>query len=78
PFASWLASLGYDDVVVLEGGFQAWVDAGQPVESLAKYDKLVYPEWVRQLIEDESPATYGGAGWLSMVSMARPASIQRS
>ncbi|HVQ22071.1 MAG TPA: rhodanese-like domain-containing protein [Candidatus Saccharimonadia bacterium] len=64
PFASWLASLGYDDVVVLEGGFQAWVDAGPPVESLAKYDKLVYPEWVRQLIEGESPATYGGAGFV--------------
>lgn len=62
--SDFLARLGYTDVLVYEHGVADWADQDLPMTKLAKYDKLVYPEWVAQLINGENPATYPGHGYL--------------
>ena len=64
PFASWLESLGYDDVLVLEGGFLAWVDAGLPVEASPSTTSSSIPSGSDSSSRAKSPATYGGAGFV--------------
>lgn len=60
-----LSDFGYTDVVTYSGGFREWAaDPTLPVEGLARYEKLVHPEWVRQLVAGENPDTYSGNGFL--------------
>ena len=60
-----LAEFGYTDVATYRGGFGEWAtDPMLPVEGLARYEKLVHPEWVRQLVAGENPDTYRGNGFL--------------
>ena len=55
-FTARLQSLGIADVRVLEEGFAAWAaDERRPVDRLAKYDKLVHIEWLRQILHGETP-----------------------
>jgi len=60
-----LTDFGYTDIASYDQGFGHWAsDPDLPVESLARYDKLVHPEWLQQLIAGEDPDTYGGSGFL--------------
>ena len=62
--ASWLEALGYPDVHVYEEGLPAWaLDDSLPMARLPNYEKLVPPQWVRQLIEGEIPDTCDGNGY---------------
>jgi 3-mercaptopyruvate sulfurtransferase SseA len=54
-----LAELGYEDVLVYEPGMEAWAaDHELPMDRLARYEKLVHPQWVHDLIHGENPETY--------------------
>jgi 3-mercaptopyruvate sulfurtransferase SseA len=51
-----LAELGYTRVRIYEDGWAGWAaDHALPVERLANYEKLVYPEWLRLLLEGGQP-----------------------
>ncbi len=44
-----LSELGYENVKIYADGFEAWsADDSNEVASLAKYELLVYPEWVNE------------------------------
>lgn len=54
-----LSKLGYKNVLVYEKGLKEWAsDESLPMDRLANYEKLVYPKWINQLINDEKPDTY--------------------
>ncbi len=60
-----LEAAGFDDVRTYDAGFPAWAaDESLPVERLPKYQKLVYTEWLRELIDGGTPDTYDGTGYL--------------
>ncbi|HUP15947.1 MAG TPA: rhodanese-like domain-containing protein [Acidimicrobiia bacterium] len=60
-----LSDFGYSDVATYRGGFGEWAtDPTLPVEGLVRYEQLVHPEWVRQLLAGENPDTYQGNGFL--------------
>ena len=60
-----LSNFGYTDVAIYGGGFAEWAtDPTRPVERLTRYEKLVHPEWVRQLLAGENPDTYQGSGFV--------------
>ena len=60
-----LGELGYADVGLYEGGFARWAaDPALPVEKLARYDRLVHPDWLRQLLAGETPEAYRGNPYL--------------
>jgi molybdopterin synthase sulfurtransferase len=64
-FQAWLLDRGFTDVLVYEPGFAAWAaDERLPVERLPRFERLVYPDWVRQLVDGESPETYAGNGFV--------------
>ena len=55
-FKAWLERAGHGHVRIFEPGFAAWAaDPSLPVERLPNYDKLVHPDWVRQLIDGKRP-----------------------
>jgi len=54
-----LTSLGYEDVKIYKDFTGEWLpDETLPLEQLARYRQLVYPEWVDQLINHQNPPTY--------------------
>ncbi len=54
--AASLAELGQPRVRSYEAGFETWAaDETRPVERLPSYDKLVHPDWLRQLLAGEQP-----------------------
>jgi len=54
--AAALLHLGIDNVRVFDDGFAAWAaDASLPVEQLARYDRLVHIDWLRQVLAGERP-----------------------
>ena len=54
--ASSLAALGVANIHILRDGFQAWAaDAELPIERLAKHDRLVHIDWLRQVLAGERP-----------------------
>jgi molybdopterin synthase sulfurtransferase len=60
-----LEASGFGDVLTYDDGFPAWAaDESLPVERLPQYQKLVYTEWLRELIDGGSPDTYDGSGYL--------------
>jgi thiosulfate/3-mercaptopyruvate sulfurtransferase len=60
-----LLDFGYTDVATYGAGFGEWAaDPTLPVEGLSRYEKLVHPEWVRQLLAGENPDTYRGNDFL--------------
>lgn len=64
-FKAWLEGAGHAHVRIFEPGFAAWAaDASLPVERLPNYDKLVHPDWVRQLIDGDAPETASGNAFL--------------
>lgn len=51
-----LKSLGYEDVLCLEGGFAAWsCDESLPVDRMKRFEKLVPPFWLNGLIKNGPP-----------------------
>jgi len=59
-----LKALGYNTILSYDAGIQAWAaDASLPMASLARYDMLVYPAWVYQLLCGKCPDTYAGQGF---------------
>ena len=51
-----LARRGLSSVVILDGGFTAWAaDPERPVDRLARHDRLVHIEWLRQVLAGEQP-----------------------
>lgn len=60
-----LEAAGFREVLTYDAGFPAWAaDESLPVERLPQYQKLVYTEWLRELIDGSSPDTYDGSGYL--------------
>lgn len=55
-FTAKLHALGIDGSLIYEPGFAAWAaDERLPVERLANHEKLVHIEWLRQVLDGESP-----------------------
>jgi len=53
-----LSSLGYEDIKIYNEFTAEWLpDETLPLERLARYRQLVYPEWVDQLIKHQNPPT---------------------
>ena len=56
PLGSRLVELGHDGVRVYGKGWAEWAgDKTLPVDRLAKYDKLVHADWLRQLLDGGRP-----------------------
>ncbi len=65
PFVEKLHALGYADLRVYSTGLADWAaDEQLPMERLPRYEKLVYPEWVHQLIRGRRPQNYAGTSHL--------------
>jgi len=63
--ANVLHGLGYENVSIYEMGLQEWAsDSNLPMHKLARYEKLVHPGWVFDLIQGMRPPTYQGQGYL--------------
>lgn len=57
-------ALGYNKILIYDAGVRAWAaDTSLPMGSLARYDMLVYPAWVYQLLCGRCPKTYAGHGF---------------
>ena len=57
--ASLLWDLGVRNIFIYEAGLQEWAaDSGLPMDYLTNYEKLVYPEWVENLISGRMPKNY--------------------
>jgi len=56
PLANRLATLGFDDVAVLEGGQRGWA-AKEDLElvSLPRYRQLIHTQWLDRLLNGERP-----------------------
>jgi thiosulfate/3-mercaptopyruvate sulfurtransferase len=65
PLRAKLEGLGHPAVRIYEAGWKTWAsDETLPAERLPKYDRLVHPAWVRELIDGGRPDTYAGNGYL--------------
>lgn len=63
--ANRLIDLGYEDITIYNHFIDEWsANLKYPMEHLAKFRQLVYPEWVHQLINNENPPTYPGNGYV--------------
>lgn len=51
---------GFKHVKILEGGLEKWIESGHTVKKMARYERLVYPEWVEELVNGRSPKTFKG------------------
>lgn len=52
-------SIDYKNLYSYEDGILEWSKNNElPMDKLANYEKLVYPEWVNELINDKNPETY--------------------
>lgn len=72
--AELLKGLGYDKVLVYEAGMMEWAsDKILPMDSLKNYEKLVHPEWINDLINDQNPENYDGKSYkIFEVSWGQP------
>ena len=53
------------EVLVYQPGWSEWAaDDSLPVESIPNYEKLVYPEWLFELINGQNPDTYRGDSYV--------------
>ena len=56
-----LARLGFEEVSVYNDYVSDWAgDPHRPLERLPRYQHLVYPEWVHDLVEGRTPLEYEG------------------
>jgi thiosulfate/3-mercaptopyruvate sulfurtransferase len=62
-----LRLLGYAKISNYDGSIAEWsADESLPMEKLPKYQRLVYPAWVDELISGGTPETYTGKGYVIM------------
>lgn len=60
-----LRLMGFNDVSVYEDFKNEWVtDSVKPMDKMARHEKLVNAQWVKDLIDGKNPATYGGKGYV--------------
>jgi thiosulfate/3-mercaptopyruvate sulfurtransferase len=63
-WAAILTGLGYS-VEVFTPGYEAWAEVESlPLERLANFHKLVYPNWLAALLEGHEPESFPGRGYL--------------
>ena len=56
-----LRLMGYQHCSNYDGSIREWSqEASLPMEKLARYDKLVYPAWVKDLMDNRNPPAYAG------------------
>ncbi len=65
----WLArkmqGSGYEDIAIYHHFTDEWAsNADLPMERLERYRQLVYPQWVKSLINEEQPLGYEGNGYV--------------
>jgi thiosulfate/3-mercaptopyruvate sulfurtransferase len=62
--AETLAEMGFADVLVYVAGLEAWAaDPDLSMERLARFEKLVYPYWVHELLDGGKPESYSGGAF---------------
>ncbi|MEJ2512758.1 MAG: sulfurtransferase [Anaerolineales bacterium] len=55
-FAKMLKDIGFSNVLIYQAGIQEWAaDVSLPMDKLKNVEKLVYPEWIKQLISGKMP-----------------------
>jgi len=60
-----LRLMGYSKVSNYDASIMEWAsDSSLPMEKMANYHALVYPEWVKDLIDGKNPQTYSGNGYV--------------
>ncbi|HEY3278215.1 MAG TPA: rhodanese-like domain-containing protein [Syntrophorhabdaceae bacterium] len=60
-----LRLMGHARASALNGSILEWSrDPTLPMEKLARYEKLVYPAWVKALIDGKNPPTYKGKKYM--------------
>lgn len=58
-FADGLAQMGFKNVLVYDAGIEMWAaNPNLPMDHLARYEKLVHPQWVHDLMDGNNPETY--------------------
>ena len=63
-FVTRLSDLGHEEVLAYEASLAEWAaDLNLPMSRLANYEKLVHPEWLRRLIDEQHAETYPGKGF---------------
>src|SRR5699024_327461 len=63
--AAQLAELGFLKVLVYSQFTGEWAaHSNLPMQRLARYKQLVYPEWVSQLINDKNPPGFDGGSYV--------------
>ena len=56
-----LQNVGIRNILVYASGLQNWAaDSALPMDHLASYEKLVYPEWVERIISGKDPNYFFG------------------
>lgn len=60
-----LRLMGYSKASNYDASIYEWAqDSSLPMDKMANYHALVYPEWVKELIDGKNPATYPGKGYV--------------
>jgi len=60
-----LKKFGYKHVANYQGGMEEWsMDSSLKVEKLKNYEKLVYPQWVKDLTEGKEVKNYDGREYI--------------
>lgn len=60
-----LRLMGYPHASNYDASIVEWAaDSSLPMEKMANYQALVYPQWVKDLIDGKNPPTYPGKGYV--------------
>jgi thiosulfate/3-mercaptopyruvate sulfurtransferase len=60
-----LTDLGYENLLTYEAGLAEWAaDDSLPMARLANYEKLVHPEWVHRLINEQNAEASSSKGFV--------------
>ncbi len=60
-----LHRLGYREIFLYDKFIEEWItDSNLPLEKLARYSQLVYPAWLKQLLDGKNPPHYEGKNYV--------------
>lgn len=60
-----LHRLGYREIFLYDKFIEEWItDSNLPLEKLARYSQLVYPDWLKQLLDGKNPPHYEGKNYV--------------
>jgi thiosulfate/3-mercaptopyruvate sulfurtransferase len=63
--ARWLSELGGSQVLVYSAGLATWAaDETLPLDRLPRYDQLVHPQWIHELVQGKRPEAYDGRAYV--------------